>query len=211
MDISGLDLGLASEGSFGADPYTGVLPWNIEMIVWIDDTLGIEVVGVAAGPTNFSHLLTADWEAVETFARAAGFPAHGIVIRPEHENDSRMRKDISAWEGLHESFLRARNEARNGCVFLETDGRAHRNPTRMDMISQAAHDLTHKLCIVCPVCGAPGFQPTQRIAGLPCRDCGALTQETQADVHQCARCGHQLTVARPEPAAPASRCPACNP
>lgn len=39
-------LGLASEGSFGPDPFTGLFPWNVEMMVWIDDDLGLEIVGV---------------------------------------------------------------------------------------------------------------------------------------------------------------------
>ncbi|XXG30912.1 MAG: DUF6671 family protein [Ferrovum myxofaciens] len=76
MELSGLPLGLASEGSFGPDPFTGMFSWNMEMIVWIDDTLGIEVVGVASGPASFSHRLTAKWEDAEEFARQAGFPEH---------------------------------------------------------------------------------------------------------------------------------------
>ena len=82
MELSELPLGLASEGSFGPDPFTGMFSWNLEMIVWIDDALGIEVVGAASGKTNFAHRLAADWAEAETFARAAGFPEHHLVARP---------------------------------------------------------------------------------------------------------------------------------
>lgn len=53
MKLANLPLGLASEGSFGPDPFTGLFSLNIEMMVWIDDTLGIEVVGLPrVGPTS---------------------------------------------------------------------------------------------------------------------------------------------------------------
>lgn len=211
MELAGLTLGLASEGSFGPDPYTGMFPWNVEMIVWIDDTLGIEVVGVASGATSFSHLLTANWEEAETFAHTAGFPEHGLVARPQHEDDPRIRKGIADWETLREAFRWACGEANNDCAFLETDVRAHMNPTRMEIIAQATQDLARKLCTLCPVCNTPGFQIVERVPGLPCEDCGAPTREARADIHHCVRCGHQVTVERPEKTTPAAHCDWCNP
>ena len=211
MELAGLPLGLASEGSFGPDPYAGLFPWNVEMIIWIDDTLGVEVVGVASGKANFSHLLTANLEEVEAFARAAGFPEHRLVARPQHEDDPRIRKGIADWKTLREAFRYACGEADNGRAFLETDGRADRNPTRMERIGQAAQDLVRKLCTLCPTCNAPGFQRAERVPGLPCENCGAPTREAKADIHRCVRCGHHLTVEHTEKAAPAGRCDLCNP
>lgn len=211
MGLAGLPLGIASEGSFGPDPYAGLFPWNVEMVVWIDDALGIEVVGVASGKTNFSHLLTANWEEAAAFARAAGFPEHSLVARPQHEDDPRIRKGIADWKTLCEVFLWACGEANNGRAFLETDVRADRNPTRMERIGQAAQDLARKLYTLCPICDAPGFQLAECVPGLPCEDCGAPTREARADIHRCVKCEHQVTVERSEKAAPAGRCDFCNP
>lgn len=36
MEMSGLSLGLASEGSFGPDPMVGMFPWNVEFLIFID-------------------------------------------------------------------------------------------------------------------------------------------------------------------------------
>ncbi|HSW33828.1 MAG TPA: DUF6671 family protein [Steroidobacteraceae bacterium] len=40
-------------------------------------------------------------------------------------------------------------------MFLESDLRAHANPTRMAMIRQAAEDLATRYRSPCPRCGAP--------------------------------------------------------
>lgn len=211
MELSGLSLGMASEGSFDHDPFVGMFPWNVEMVNWIDDTLGIEVVGVATGKTNSAQLLSASWEEVEAFAGTVGFPEHALVVRPRHEGDPRIRKGLADWESLREAFQWACAAAANGSAFLETDLRAHLNPTRMEMIALAAQDLVRRLSTPCPACAAPGFQLAERVPGLPCEDCGTPTQLTRTDIYRCAKCAHQVTVDRPETAAPPGRCDRCNP
>ena len=37
MQLAGLPLGLASEGSFGPDPMLGMFPWNVEFLIFIDE------------------------------------------------------------------------------------------------------------------------------------------------------------------------------
>ena len=91
MELSGLPLGLASEGSFGPDPMVGMFPWNVEFLVFIDDEAELEIVGLAQGKANHAHLLTGEWAAAEAFARQAEFPAHHLVVRPEGENDPRIK------------------------------------------------------------------------------------------------------------------------
>ena len=212
MELSSLPLGLASEGSFGPDPMTGMFAWNVELLIFLDDERGIEVTSVAQGKTNFSHLLTTDWAAAETFAKQAEFPAHHLVVRPESEDDPRMRKGIAAWEELEAAFISALAESANGRVFVETDVRAHANPTRMHNIRLAADDLVKKLNSPCPACGTPGFWIVERVAGLACADCGAPTRETRAEVHGCLKCAHRLTRERTDRQyADPGRCDYCNP
>ena len=212
MELAGLPLGLASEGSFGPDPFAGMFPWNVELLVWIDDERELEVVGVAQGKANFSHLLTADWATAETFARQSGFPGHHLVVRPEGEDDPRIRKGIAAWAELEAAFAWALNQSASGRVFLETDVRAHANPTRMDNIRLAAEDLAKKLCSLCPACGTPGFWIVEQVAGLACADCGASTREIRADLYGCLKCEHRETRERADVEyADPGRCDYCNP
>ena len=212
MELSGLPLGLASEGSFGPDPMVGMFPWNVEFLIWIDDERGLEIVGVAQGKTNFAHRLAAAWEEVQNFARQAGFPEHHLVVRPEGEEDPRIRKGIATWTELEAAFTWALAQSTNGQVFLETDARAHANPTRMDNIRLAAEDLAKKLSSLCPGCGTPGFWIVERVAGLPCEACGAPTRETRAEVHGCLKCAHRETREQTDRQyAEPGRCDYCNP
>lgn len=212
IDLSGLPLGIASEGSFGPDPMVGMFPWNVEFLIFIDDERGLEIAGRAQGKANHMHLLTGDWAAACGFARQAEFPAHHLVVRPEGENDPRIRKDIAAWAEFEVAFAWARAQSASGQVFLETDLRAHANPTRMANIRLAAEDLVKKLLSPCPACGAPGFWLVERVAGLPCADCGAPTRETRAEIHGCLKCAHRETRERNESRyADPGRCDYCNP
>ena len=212
MQLSGLPLGLASEGSFGPDPMVGIFPWNVDFLIFLDDECGLEVVGIAQGKANFSHLLTADWAAAEAFAKQAGFPAHHQVVRPEGEDDPRIRKGIATWAELEAAFAWALAASANGRVFVETDMRAHASPTRMDNIRLAAEDLVKKLRSLCPSCGTPGVWIVERVDGLLCEACGAPTRETRAEIHGCLKCAHRLTREHTDRQhAEPGRCAYCNP
>lgn len=212
MTLSGLPLGLASEGSFGPDPMMGMFPWNVEYLIWIDDVTALEVVGRAQGKAYFAHLLTSNWAEAESFARQWGFPEHHLVIRPHSEDDPRIHKGIAQWADLESAFHQVLVVTEGGKVFLEIDVRAHANPTRQHMIRTAAEDLAARLQSACPACGAPGFWLVDRVPGLHCSDCGAPTQESQADIMGCVKCSHRLTR---EPSVPGyadpGRCDYCNP
>lgn len=100
MELSGLPLGIASEGAFGPDPFMGMLPWNVEILVWIDDALGIEVVGSAAGKAVFAHRQAYSLEQAEDFARSVQFPSHGLVVRPDDEHHPEFRKGLCDWDSF---------------------------------------------------------------------------------------------------------------
>jgi len=211
MELSGLSIGIASEGVFGPDPFTGMLAWNRELLIWIDDRLGIEVVASSAGKTNFSHRLVENWAEAEDFARSAGFPEHHLVIRPVDENHPEFRKGLADWASLQDGVTWALELAPNRRVFVETDMRAFANPTRLENIRLAAEDLARRLTSLCPACAAPGFVLTGQVRGLPCEDCGAPTREVKADIHRCVRCEHQALVERELEYASARYCDYCNP
>jgi hypothetical protein len=211
MELSGLSIGIASEGSFGTDPFTGILPWNRELLIWIDDRLGIEIIATSAGKTNCSHRLVVSWEEAEDFARSAGFPEHHLVVRLADENHPELRKGLADWASLKDAVCWALDFAPNLRAFVETDMRAFANPTRLENIRLAAEDLARRLISQCPACSAPGFALAGQVQGLPCEDCGIPTNEVKADIHCCVRCEHQMLVERERKYASARYCYYCNP
>ncbi len=212
MALSGLPLGIASEGAFGPDPVMGMCPWNVELLVWVDAANGLELVGRAQGKANFAHARVGDWAAAESFARQWLFPGHFLVVRPDGAQDPRIRKGICEWSELQDAFARALEQSSTGLVSLETDVRAHANPTRQEIIRLAAEDLAARLLSPCPACDAPGFGIVERIPGVPCELCGAPTQETRADVLGCVRCPHRVVLERTgRLAADPAHCGHCNP
>ena len=212
MARAGLPLGIASEGAFGPDPMMGMLPWNVELLVWIDNVRGIEVTASAQGAANFAHLKTDDWDAVQQFAQQWRFPDHHLVMRPEQDGDPRIRKGVASWPALEAAFHWAQQRSSTALVFIETDMRADANPTRMQAIQRAALELGQRLASLCPACDMPGFWIVRHVPGLPCGRCGEPTQAVIADVLACVQCDHHIERQRADVrVADPAHCDFCNP
>lgn len=211
MELSGLPLGMASEGSFGLDPFTRLFPWNVELLVWIDDELGIEIVGMAQKSARNGQLQTGDYAEVAAFAAREDFPRHHLIVRPQSQDDARVCKGITDWDQLKTCFEQCLAESDNGQVFVETDLRAFANPTRMQQIGQAAIDLLSRIQSVCPSCKAPGYWVSERQPGLPCAACGLPTSAYRSELWACLRCEHKVVKPRTDMmAADPGSCSYCN-
>lgn len=212
MELSGSLFGIASEGAFGPDPGIGLIPWNVEYVILVDDARGLELVGRAQGPARQAHRTVTDWAPLLAFAEEAGFPDHHLVLRPDDDHDRRIVKGIADVDTLERAFARALEQSARRQVFVETDLRAHCNPTRMQMIARATEDLLARLRSTCPACGAPGFWLVERIPGLHCADCGAPTREARAEVYGCTQCPYSDTrPTNPGQYADPAVCDWCNP
>lgn len=211
ISLSGLTIGLASEGAFGPDPFTGMFTWNTEILLLLDKERGLEIIGRAQAPARSAHLLTADWAELEAFAIREEFPEHRLILRPESEDDPRICKDIADWQTLKQRFESALGQSASGSVFVESDLRAHANPTRMKTIESAAHDLVKRAASCCPACRTPGYAAVEGVRGLPCAACGNPTEMLRGEIWHCVPCGHKDTVWRTEISADARYCQYCNP
>ncbi|MFM2239177.1 MAG: hypothetical protein RJA69_551 [Pseudomonadota bacterium] len=211
MELSGAQIGIASEGAFGADPFGGIMPWNIEVLIWLDEASRLEVVGIAQGPARHLHRGVQSVEELEKFSREAGFPEHHLVIRPDRPMDDRVRKGLHRWGDLKQAFLQCQQEVRHQRVYVEHDLRAFCNPTRQRMIQQAAADLLQKIQSFCPSCSQPGFSITGHTPGLPCLWCGHPTRLAKSLQWSCASCGYSREDAHEAQHAKPERCDICNP
>lgn len=205
-ELSGERYGLGSEGSFGPDPYVGLSAWAREVLVWWDAREQRAVVAVTQGAsTNYAQRTITDWAQAQAFATEAGFPAHGVVVGKPHTPG--YAKDCTGWEMLEDQVRAA---LQNGPLWLETDMRAHRNPTRMAMIAQCADQLARLLQCRCPACQQVGFGEELPITGAICESCGQATTALRAKMVTCNACGfsNEIELRR---TVDASRCGFCNP
>lgn len=212
LQASGLPLALASEGAFVQDPFTGLMPWNVELIVLIDPRHGSEIVGIAQGPARCGQGWAKDSLALLQLAVELGFPEHQLCVRPDHSEDPRVHKGLASEAALLSAFATALAQSSQGQVFVESDLRAHCNPTRQAMIRRAAEDLRHKMLSCCPACGRPGYAVTRHRPGRLCRACGAATALTLARIWSCGHCQHsEERVELGDVWASPSHCHRCNP
>lgn len=212
MELLKLDLGLANEGAFMNDPYTGAIPWNNELLVLIDQKHQLELTGFSSGPAQNESNYVTHWEDLKKFADSALFPSHYLVIKPTDEYHPQSRKGVQDLAELKDAFDWAKSLSSKGIVYVENDLRAFANPTRMENIRKAAIDLANKMNSVCPQCNTPGFWITDVKRGLPCKACGLATDEEITKIWSCIKCEYKQTegmkvIRFAEP----SNCKHCNP
>ncbi|TFC89598.1 hypothetical protein E3T28_00360 [Cryobacterium sinapicolor] len=208
MHLAGTTLGLASEGTFTSG--FGLLVENTEILIFIDNTLGLEIVegSVTTSPVAGGRRITNAREAL-TFASAIGFPDQGVILQSAQNDRTYAHKNITQLEVLGdttEALLKQHHS-----VVILPDYRAHKAPSRAAAIRALCEKMAQRLATECPRCRAPGFGHTNVEHGLPCSSCGSATQVIAADIHGCGRCTHQTRTPRRHAHADPEWCDHCNP
>ena len=214
LEATGLRQGLASEGSFGPHPALPLLPVGQELLVFVDLDRQLTVVEQRLEwRTNYGQILLEPGEDPTPWLRRVGFPAHGVLARPATVDGGPWQKDLLDSAALLDALASCRLRDPQGRVWLETDMRAHRNPTRMRSIRRLGVALVRRLATPCPACAAPGWGLVDTEAGLPCGWCGAATTLTAIEVWGCQGCGHRQHRPRRDGLMQADpgQCPRCNP
>lgn len=205
-ELGQAEFGLGSEGSFGPDPHLGLVPWGVEVVVCYDAQRGHHSHAVAQGPqTNYRQGSFTERDAALRFAQEIGFPEHGLIVG--RHGEPWFDKEVCSLPALEARMAEALKE---GELWLETDMRAHRNPTRMGMIQAAAEALAARWLNACPACGASGYGPVRLLIGARCEYCAHPTGAARAQALACAACGHETEQLLRE-TVPAHRCEMCNP
>lgn len=183
LSVTNETLALASEGTFGPHPSNPFVPCNREIVILLDKTNEIEIIGQAISiETNFNHSIIKNIQEAHEFAEKAGFPEHALVVmvHPSPKNQEEIIKGINTTEQLVEAVTFALKRSETGKISIETDMRALYNPTRMTNIVRATRDLINKIQNTCPNCDFPGFDVFSRKIGLPCAYCHSPTEITLA-------------------------------
>ena len=214
LKASGLPLGLASEASFGPHPAMPMLAVGQELLVFIDQERDLCVMEQRLEwRTNYSHIVLEPNQRLEPWLEQARFPSHAVIARPVTVQAGELFKGLRTPASLAEAIARCRTADPGGRVWLETDMRAHCNPTRMRSIRRLGLALVRRLRTPCPDCASPGWGLFDTQPGLPCAACGTATALTLAEIWGCQQCGARREqprrdgLLRSDP----GQCPWCNP
>ncbi|MDA8228286.1 MAG: hypothetical protein M0T74_11430 [Desulfitobacterium hafniense] len=215
MSKLGLSQGIGSEGSFGPYVHFPLIAQGHEILLWIDDERGIEVVEQKiTTETNYGFKTVSAWEELGDFLKVSGFPSHALIVRPNSGFiPGLIFKGLRKEKQIKEAIERSASASNDSQAQVITDMRAHMNPTRMKVIGELAEKLARRIATLCPNCLCPGWGLVDIVRGLPCELCGLKTEQIAYEVYGCPSCNEKNTLPRQDgilKANPAS-CGFCNP
>ena len=211
MEVTGLDIGVASEGSFSQDTYIPFLNSNLELIIMIDKKNNLEIIGYSKSlKTNASGKYVHNIHEALSFSESVGFPSHGVILR-KRNNSETLFKGIVDKQELETKFNFLIGGFFNKKVYIETDLRAHMNPTRMENIEKAALNIVENIKSICLRCGTPGFCVDDYIFGMECLNCGMPTNYIKFYIKKCKRCGYKQEIPSEVNNEDIDSCSYCNP
>lgn len=187
LDITGKDLAIASEGSFGPHPTIFFSHADDELLLLMDKKYELEIVArFLTTETNFNAMVVRSKKELIDFAKATQFPSHGLIMKKSKEEFNEMKKGIVDWDTLNQHFNFLMEKYLS--AYVETDMRAMYNPSRMLFIEKVAHKLMAKVKSTCPDCQTPGLGITAIKEGLPCSACDLPTSSIVSYMYSCVRC-----------------------
>jgi len=187
MELSNCDLGLASEGSFGAHPSMFFASADEEFLIIIDKKNNLEIiVREFSTETNFNGSEIKNEKELINFAEVTKFPSHGLILRKSKTENNNIIKGITNLQDLKKAFQLLFKKFNS--VYAETDMRAMYNPSRMKVIENATKKLIEKINSCCPQCDIPGFGVTDVKKGLECSLCSSPTNSTLSYIYVCQHC-----------------------
>jgi len=198
-EVSGMDLVIASEGSFGPYPLSPFVSCNEEILVLYDARDGaVFEHKFLSLDTVFGGEACTSLAQVTAFAQRMKFPEHGLVVRTKV---NWQPGDVQE-KGIHDADRLFSTASKlltaHGTVWVETDMRAMCNPTRMKVIGETAQRSAKELACICPQCGHFFFRITGAQAGLPCDLCGWPTESIRGYTRECRACGYSAAEPRPD-------------
>lgn len=194
MAAASASIGIASEGSYGPHPHIPFVAAGVEVMVVIDDERGLVIrEQLVDEAPMFDHMIVNDQAAIDSFLSRIGFPDHAVIVQPHQPGDDKplIFKGIRARDELETAISKAAVGSIDKRALIQTDMRAHMNPSRMAALSGLAQKLCARLASPCPNCGSPGFGMVEIAQGLPCSWCGGASLMARHRVFGCAACDYR--------------------
>lgn len=209
---SGAQYLLASEGSFGPHPLMPFIACDHEILYFIDRKNNFHLhLSLLSEKTNYQMQEIESLEELQLFASTALFPSHALILKTISIDNPKIFKGLCAQDSLEDAFKECKKSSNK--IWVETDMRAHMNPSRMNVIEQLARNLARRLKSHCPSCATPGWGQVQIEKGLECSDCGVKTQMVKHEIFGCTKCEYKEIKERSDGIkyADPGQCQYCNP
>lgn len=213
VEKTGESIGIASEGSIGADPFIPFINSDFEMMAFVDIDLDLEIVE-SIRSTNIiaATKIVHGQEDLSEFLKRADFPNHKLIVRTQKTPTIFSIKGIDDDLSLRKAIESAKKEDPKGVVVIESDLRAHCSPSRQKIIGELAAKLAIRIKQACPQCSTPGWGVVTYIKGIPCSQCQRLSIEAlKQEVLGCSHCEFQENGRVIAEALDPARCDWCNP
>jgi hypothetical protein len=190
--INNVDFVLANEGSFGPHPYIPFVASDSEVILMYDVKADkFFYFHNVCAETNFAEKEIASFNQLHEFLKQVKFPSHALIVSAK-SNDGKVHyeKAIQDENVLKTTIDKLFATSENGLVKVQTDMRAHLNPTRMNFIAECAQKFVDELKCSCPKCNYPQFKIKRTERGLPCYICNNPTQSIKKYIYECLNCNY---------------------
>lgn len=181
-------ISVASEGTIGADPFIPFINSDIEFMALVDQERALMIVESHRSTDIVAHTLNLarDTE-LEKFLAKADFPNHHLIVRAKENPNSFCVKGINNKNELDQAIFTGLKDFPE--LVIESDLRAHCSPSRQKNIATLAEKLAIRLSNLCPGCAAPGWGLVSHIKGVPCHECGEISEAALAqEIQGCGSC-----------------------
>ena len=206
VQMTGLEIGLGSEGTFGGGPMPGIMNWNEEILCYYQPQYERVIFARASGPFHGEAMTLASATDLAQLEEASATGQRWVL-----RIDDEILKGLT-FEEVEKALDIAKSLGKlTWPLTVQPDLRAMHCPERQEMIREAAEDLARRLQACCPECEAPNFVVKEIEQGLPCELCSLPTKQPQAEILSCAECGFSQSQNVAKPHADPRFCDWCNP
>ncbi len=214
MDISWYDLWVSSEWSFWLHSSMPFINSNFELTLLIDRKNNLEIRWHHLSPnTNINGKYVKNINDAVKTAKKWGFPKHWIIVRLKENSKFFIYKNIHTEFDLKKAVNKILSLPFTKRVYIETDMRAHKNPTRMKNIELSIKNLLKNIKSECPKCWSPWFVVTNTKWWIPCWMCWLPTNVPMYEILSCSKCNFnkESKIEKYGDYIDPWQCPNCNP
>ena len=213
LEETGRTIGMASEGTIGADAGIGFMNSDVEILALVDIERGIEILErYRSFDITAAKSIASPGQNLEEFFRLADFPNHRLIVRPSKGVSTKVLKGLATADAVFKAVNICSTESDDALAIVESDLRAMHSPSRQKNIAQAASLLAARVLSQCPDCKSPGWGKVDVEKGLNCSDCDTPSEfAVKRDIYGCVSCPHREPGEQLAKFASPAQCVICNP